>query len=196
MNKKKLQYQALITFFSVIIIITAMNVSRVYADPSSLPPTGPVDILLNEGADAQIKAGPLTIDDNLHGATINATQINASSLCLNGDCKTFWPAPDTSVQNLDTVMLHGANLSSGYLYFSGVGMYVNGAYRSSFPKPTFVGWSGLTTSVRPSFCAWGFGPICVGSYYKLNGAIVGFSADYWGLIAFATFADTLVIGTN
>lgn len=196
MNTKKLQYQGLITLFSVIIIITAMNISSVYADPSSLPPTGLVDVVLHEGADAQTKAGPLTINDNLHGETINATQINANNLCLSGDCRNIWPAPDLTVQNLDTVISHSGTMSSGNLNFSGVGMYVNGVYRSTFPKPTFSGWSGLTTSVRPSFCAWGFGPICVGSYDKMNGAIVGFAADYWAFIAFATFAETLTIGTD
>lgn len=202
MNKKKLQYQALITFFSVIIIITAMNVSSVLADPSSLPPTGPVDILLHEGADAQTKAGPLTINDNLHGETINATQINTNSLCLNGDCRNSWPVPDLSVQNLNTVMSHGYTISSGYLNFNGVTLYVNGVGRTTFPKPTYLGWDDPTittdviASVNPTFCIYGFGPICSSPYHVRDGALIGLGGDYWGTIGFAYFARKLEIGSN
>lgn len=194
MKKKKLQYQLLITVFSVIIIATLISVADVYADPTSLPPTGPADILLHEGSAAQTKTGPLTINDNLHGETINATQINADSLCMNGDCRNSWPAPDLTVQNLDTVMLHSGTISSGYLNFNNVGVYVNGVRRDSFPKPTFVSWVFYNSAANGYMCGMGW-TWCPNPVNLRDGAIIGFGRDLWGNLAIADFA-TLVIGTN
>ena len=194
MKKDTFKYQLLITGFSIVTIGVLIHATDVYADPTSLPPVGPVDVLLNESSDPQTKTGPLTINGNLHANLVTAGQVNAGSLCLSGDCRGSWPGADGSTQSFGTVMNNGNTLSSNAITAVNSWLIVNGQWRNTWPRPSWTGMSAGATFYRPGWCP-GAGHNCGSSIHQPNGGFYWFNTDWWGNIS-STGTYNIMIGTQ
>ena len=131
---------SLILIFSIILTlglsISLGSLLAAWTPPSSAPPDGNIPIPINEGSSLQAKRGALILntDDNPNGLVVQfgnvgigmtpgagykldvSGNINASSICIGGDCKSSWPV---SSGGTVTSITAGSGLSGGTITTSG-----------------------------------------------------------------------------
>ncbi len=134
---KRFKEQVLITLSSIATIGAIISVSSVFAAPSQTPPNETIDPILNIGSTPQTKTGPLTINNTATATTHSTSQLNSTTLCLNGDCRSSWPGGSSYNPTFDSVLSNGSQLQYRSAYFNN-GVALNGVYRSSWPSWSFT----------------------------------------------------------
>lgn len=100
---------------SVALVIVFGMVYFTFAAPTLDPPGGSLPYPLNDSAQAQTKAGSLTLQSSVNASSLSSSQTNATTVCMGGNCASSWPSANYTAPTLAQVLASG-NSTTRRLY--------------------------------------------------------------------------------
>ena len=113
--------------------ILIAGIGYVFAAPTAAPPGSTIPLPLTRGSGSEVKAGALTIQGlltasaglSVTGSTTTGT-LNATTICLGGDCKTAWPSGGGGTATANGADYHPSYNCYSYNNYNQLTFYYNG----------------------------------------------------------------------
>lgn len=113
---------------SVALVIVFGMAYFTFAAPTLTPAGGNPAYPLNDSAQAQTKAGELTLQSTVDASSLTSSETNATTVCISGDCATAWPGGNYTAPTLAQVLASGNSTTRRlYMYDSIGGFNFNGS---------------------------------------------------------------------
>lgn len=156
MKQRDLVGRSVISVFCAVMAGVFFSAGTLFASPTASAPNGNVASPLFQDSRSDTKSGPLTISNTLTATTLTTSgTFTTNYLCLpNGGCKNSWPNLSQPSWTLQNVINAGSSANGASMNVGGI--FLNGAYKSSWQTSFAIGGTYGTTYGVGSQCPQGY----------------------------------------